>query len=410
MNSKLCKDLGIEFPLFAFSHCRDVVAAVTKAGGMGVLGATNLSGEELEIELNWIDSQVNGLPYGVDLIVPNNFVGKGEDLTDEQMLEKIPQSHKDFANSILEKHGIKVDPDELESDRVNHLRFGKNMTPEGASESLRVAFNHPIKMIVNALGMPPKEMVDMAKERNVLVGALVGAKKHAINQVNAGVDVLIVAGGEAGGHCGEVSTMVLIPEVYNAVKDMKNVSILAAGGIATGSQMAAAMAMGAAGAWCGSVWLTTTEAETNPIVKEKMIAASSADTVRSKSRTGKYSRQLRSPWTDEWENSDQVQPLPSPVQPLVAEPALRKLDKLSQAGNQKAIELSTYWVGQCVGLMNEVKSAGEVVQETNVKIINNKLIVNFSDKFKFRRGRINCSLNDTDGWRWFGLQFSVKLD
>ena len=381
MNSKLCKDLGIEFPLFAFSHCRDVVAAVTKAGGMGVLGATNLSGEELEIELNWIDSQVNGLPYGVDLIVPNNFVGKGEDLTDEQMLEKIPQSHKDFANSILEKHGIKVDPDELESDRVNHLRFGKNMTPGGASESLRVAFNHPIKMIVNALGMPPKEMVDMAKERNVLVGALVGAKKHAINQVNAGVDVLIVAGGEAGGHCGEVSTMVLIPEVYNAVKDMKNVSILAAGGIATGSQMAAAMAMGAAGAWCGSVWLTTTEAETNPIVKEKMIAASSADTVRSKSRTGKYSRQLRSPWTDEWENSDQVQPLPSPVQPLVAEPALRKLDKLSQAGNQKAIELSTYWVGQCVGLMNEVKSAGEVVQD-------------FKEDFIEAYDRLNTTLED----------------
>ena len=381
MNSKLCKDLGIEFPLFAFSHCRDVVAAVTKAGGMGVLGATNLSGEELEIELNWIDSQVNGLPYGVDLIVPNNFVGKGEDLTDEQMLEKIPQSHKDFANSILEKHGIKVDPDELESDRVNHLRFGKNMTPKGASESLRVAFNHPIKMIVNALRMPPKEMVDMAKERNVLVGALVGAKKHAINQVNAGVDVLIVAGGEAGGHCGEVSTMVLIPEVYNAVKDMKNVSILAAGGIATGSQMAAAMAMGAAGAWCGSVWLTTTEAETNPIVKEKMIAASSADTVRSKSRTGKYSRQLRSPWTDEWENSDQVQPLPSPVQPLVAEPALRKLDKLSQAGNQKAIELSTYWVGQCVGLMNEVKSAGEVVQD-------------FKEDFIEAYDRLNTTLED----------------
>ena len=381
MNSKLCKDLGIEFPLFAFSHCRDVVAAVTKAGGMGVLGATDLSGEELEIELSWIDSQVNGLPYGVDLIVPNNFVGKGEDLTDEQMLEKIPQSHKDFANSILEKHGIKVDPEELDSDRINHLRFGKNMTPEGASESLRVAFNHPIKMIVNALGMPPKEMVDMAKERNVLVGALVGAKKHAINQVNAGVDVLIVAGGEAGGHCGEVSTMVLIPEVYNAVKHMKDVSILAAGGIATGSQMAAAMAMGAAGAWCGSVWLTTTEAETNPIVKEKMIAASSADTVRSKSRTGKYSRQLRSPWTDEWENSDQVQPLPSPVQPLVAEPALRKLDKLSQAGNQKAIELSTYWVGQCVGLMNEVKSAGEVVQD-------------FKEDFIEAYDRLNTTLED----------------
>ena len=218
MNSKLCEELGIEFPLFAFSHCRDVVAAVTKAGGFGVFGATNLSGPELEIELNWIDSQVNGMPYGVDLIVPNNFVGKGENLSDEDMLGKIPQSHKDFAHNILENNGIDVDPNELEEDRKNHLRFGKNMTPEGAHESLTVAFNHPIKMIVNALGMPPKQMVDMAKDAGVKVGALVGAKKHAINQINAGVDILIVAGGEAGGHCGEVSSMVLIPEVYNAIK------------------------------------------------------------------------------------------------------------------------------------------------------------------------------------------------
>ena len=369
MNSKLCKELGIEFPLFALSHCRDVVAAVTKAGGFGVFGATNLSGPELEIELNWIDSQVNGMPYGVDLIVPNNFVGKGENLSDEDMLGKIPQSHKDFAHNILENNGIDVDPNELEEDRKNHLRFGKNMTPEGAHESLTVAFNHPIKMIVNALGMPPKQMVDMAKDAGVKVGALVGAKKHAINQINAGVDILIVAGGEAGGHCGEVSSMVLIPEVYNAIKDIKDVPILAAGGIASGSQMAAAMAMGASGAWCGSVWLTTTEAETNPIVKEKMLSASSADTVRSKSRTGKHSRQLRSPWTDAWENSDQVQPLPSPVQPLVAEPALRKLDKLSLAGNKQAADLATYWVGQAVGLMNETKSAGEVVQDFKTDFI-----------------------------------------
>ena len=369
MNSKLCKELGIEFPLFAFSHCRDVVAAVTKAGGFGVFGATNLSGPELEIELNWIDSQVNGMPYGVDLIVPNNFVGKGENLTDEDMLGKIPQSHKDFAQNILQTNGIEVDPNELDEDRKNHLRFGKNMTPEGAQESLKVAFNHPIKMIVNALGMPPKQMVDMARDAGVKVGALVGAKKHAINQINAGVDVLIVAGGEAGGHCGEVSSMVLIPEVFNAIKDIKDVPILAAGGIASGSQMAAAMAMGASGAWCGSVWLTTTEAETNPIVKEKMLSASSADTVRSKSRTGKHSRQLRSPWTDAWENSDQVQPLPSPVQPLVAEPALRKLDKLSLAGNKQAADLATYWVGQAVGLMNETKSAGEVVQDFKADFI-----------------------------------------
>jgi NAD(P)H-dependent flavin oxidoreductase YrpB (nitropropane dioxygenase family) len=139
--------------------------------------------------------------------------------------------------------------------------------------------------------------------------------------------------------------------------------ILAAGGITTGGQMAAAMAMGAAGAWCGSVWLTTTEAETNPIVKEKMLAASSRDTVRSRSRTGKPSRQLRSPWTDAWEREDAPDPLPMPLQSLVSEPALRRVDKLSQGGHEGAKQLATYWVGQGVGLMDQTMSAGEVVQQ-----------------------------------------------
>ena len=237
------------------------------------------------------------------------------------------------------------------------------MTPEGAHESLTVAFNHPIKMIVNALGMPPKQMVDMAKDAGVKVGALVGAKKHAINQINAGVDILIVAGGEAGGHCGEVSSMVLIPEVYNAIKDIKDVPILAAGGIASGSQMAAAMAMGASGAWCGSVWLTTTEAETNPIVKEKMLSASSADTVRSKSRTGKHSRQLRSPWTDAWESGEGPEPLPMPLQSLVSEAPLAKVTKLAEGGHEGAKQLATSFVGQGVGLIDSIQDTRTVVRE-----------------------------------------------
>ena len=125
--------------------------------------------------------------------------------------------------------------------------------------------------------------------------------------------------------------------------------------------MAAAMSMGASGAWCGSVWLTTSEAETNPVVKEKMLAASSRDTVRSRSRTGKHSRQLRSPWTDAWEN-DGPEPLPMPLQSFVSEPALRKIDKLSLSGHEGAKQLATYWVGQGVGLMNHAISAGTVVQ------------------------------------------------
>ena len=359
MQSKICEILDIEFPLLAFSHCRDVVVAVSKAGGMGVFGAVNLPPDRLEEELNWIDDHIDGKPYGIDLIVPNKYEGKGKEVKSEDIIRAVPQEHKTFANSILESHDIEVE--ETDEVRKGTIQFGRNLSEEGAETTLEVAMNHPIKLIANALGVPPKIMLDLGKKHNIAVAALVGAKEHAIKQVEAGVDILVVAGGEAGGHCGDVSTMVLVPEVYNAVKKIKDVPILAAGGITTGSQMAAAMTMGADGAWCGSVWLTTSEAETNPVVKEKMLAASSRDTVRSRSRTGKFSRQLRSPWTDAWENEG-PEPLPMPLQSLVSEPALRKIDKLSQGGHEGAKQLATYWVGQGVGLMNHSLSAGTVVQ------------------------------------------------
>ena len=366
MKSKICEMLGIEFPLLAFSHCRDVVAAVSKAGGMGVFGAVNLPPERLKEELTWIDDHVDGMPYGIDLIVPNKFEGKGEEVSTEQILNAIPQGHRDFTKGILNDYDI--DTDGLEDLKEGAKQFRMNLSDEGAATSLEVAFEHPIKLVANALGVPPKVMLDMGKKHGVAVAALVGAKEHAIKQVEAGVDILIASGGEAGGHCGDVSTMVLIPEVYKATQPIRDVPILAAGGITTGSQMAAAMSMGASGAWCGSVWLTTSEAETNPVVKQKMLAASSRDTVRSKSRTGKNSRQLRSPWTDAWENKG-PEPLPMPLQSLVSEPALKKIDKLSQSGHEGAKELATYWVGQGVGLMNQSMSSGAVVQNFKEEFI-----------------------------------------
>ncbi|WP_405233976.1 NAD(P)H-dependent flavin oxidoreductase [Lentisalinibacter salinarum] len=361
MKSALCERLGIEFPLFAFSHCRDVVAAVSRAGGMGVFGAVTLPPDRLEEELSWIDDHVDGKPYGVDLIVPNKVEGKGQAVDEDQLLAAVPEAHKQFAAGLLASRDIPTD--DLEDGRREHVRFAKNLQEGGAGELLEVAFSHPIKLIANALGVPPQIMLDMGKQHDVAVAALVGAKEHAIRQVNAGVDILVVAGGEAGGHCGDVSTLVLVPEVCEAVRPISDVPILAAGGIVTGRQMAACMAMGADGAWTGSVWLTTAEAETNPVVKEKMLKASSRDTVRSRSRTGKPSRQLRSPWTDAWESGDSPEPLPMPLQSLVSEPALRKLDKLAQGGHAGAGELATYWVGQGVGLMNQEKSVRAVVQE-----------------------------------------------
>jgi NAD(P)H-dependent flavin oxidoreductase YrpB (nitropropane dioxygenase family) len=360
MKSPICAMLGIEFPLLAFSHCRDVVVAVSKAGGMGVFGAAALPPDRLEEELAWIDAHIGGKPYGVDLIVPNAFAGKGEGPV--KAAPHIPPAHVDFVTGLLNANG--VDTSDLVLAPDHQRAFGDNMHESGAAALLEVAFRHPIKLIANALGVPPPLMLELGKQHNVPVAALVGTREHALAQVRAGVDILVVAGGEAGGHCGEVATMVLVPEVAEAVAAVgASTPILAAGGIVTGRQMAAAMAMGAHGAWCGSVWLTTAEAETNTVVKDKMLAASARDTVRSKSRTGKPSRQLRSLWTDAWEAEGAPKPLPMPLQSLVSEPALRKIDKLSEGGHAGAQALATYWVGQGVGLMNQAMSAGDVVQE-----------------------------------------------
>jgi NAD(P)H-dependent flavin oxidoreductase YrpB (nitropropane dioxygenase family) len=293
MRTDVCDLFGIEFPLLAFSHCRDVVAAVTNAGGMGVLGAVAYTPDRLEEELSWIDGRVGGRPYGVDVLVPGKIdesaerAGRGEGGLDT-MLAAIPAEHWTFLQGLFEKYD--VPPPDVARARKGNARGGTQVTKEGATELIEVSLSHPIRLIASALGTPPPLMVERAKSAGVPVAALVGTAEHARRQVAAGVDLIVAQGGEAGGHTGEISTMVLVPEVVDTVAP---IPVLAAGGIATGRQMAAALALGAAGVWCGSVWLTTEEAETSPAVKEKMLAATSCDTVRSRSRTGKPARQLR---------------------------------------------------------------------------------------------------------------------
>jgi len=352
MKAAICEKFGIDFPLFAFSHCRDVVAAVTNAGGFGVLGAVAYTPDQLEQEMSWIDEHVHGKPYGADIIVPGKFEGKGEKLSRGQLAERIPDDYRRFVAELLARHDI--DTEQTAQDGAPAL------AGDSGRALLDVAMSHPIKLIANALGVPPDYMIEAGKERGIPVAALVGAKEHAIKQVNAGVDLLVAQGTEAGGHCGEVTTMVLIPEVLEAIDDA--VPVLAAGGIVTGRQMAAAVAMGAAGAWTGSVWLTTEEAETAPHTDERILAATSRDTIRSAGRTGKPSRQLVSEWTRAWQpHGGGKQPLPLPLQSMISEPALRRIDALATKGHPGAQALATYWVGQGVGLMNKVMPARDVV-------------------------------------------------
>lgn len=360
MNNAVCRLTGCEFPLFAFSHCRDVVVAVSKAGGFGVLGATRFTPEQLEEELAWIDAHIDGAPYGVDVLVPEVVDPRVAEFQDNaQRAAAISEQHRKFTSELLGQYGVDVSPQE-----VVRYEGRAGITPENGYAQMEVAFRHPIKLIANALGIAPPRMIEEGKKRGVPVAALVGAKEHALRQAAAGVDIIVAQGTEAGGHCGEVSTLVLIPEVVRALKGAGyDIPVLAAGGIMTGAQMAGMMAAGAQGAWTGSVWLATTESETSEAFRDKMVAARSRDTVRSRSRTGKPARQLKTAWHEAWDSAQGPGPLPMPLMGMVSEPAFQRIEKSVVNGNEAARDLVSYFVGQGVGLIDQVRSAKGVVQD-----------------------------------------------
>jgi len=356
MSTPIAERLGIEFPIFAFSHCRDVVAAVTNAGGFGVLGALAYGPERLEIELNWIDEHVGGKPYGVDFAMPVNYIGKGggEEASFANLDAMIPDEHREFVEDLLARYDVPHLPDEAD-EHAPVAAAGLGVDEMGPNQ-VEVCLAHPnVKMIVNALGPPPQYVVERAHAAGLLVGGLAGSKVHAERQVAIGVDVIVAQGIEAGGHCGEISTMVLVPEVVDAVGP--EVPVLAAGGIATGRQMAAALALGAQGVWTGSMWLTVTEADTNPEALENMLAATSRDTVRSKAMTGKPARQLRTAWTEAWEGPDSPGTLPMPLQGILHNEAGRRTQRAH------AKDLIGFPVGQIVGRMNKVRPSRDLVLE-----------------------------------------------
>lgn len=351
--------LQIEYPIFAFSHCRDVVAAVTGAGGFGVLGAVAHTPDQLEADLAWVDQQVHGLPYGVDLLMPRKFVGAESGGMDRGSLrDMIPDEHRAFLDDLLNRYGIPPQEPAPGASAPAQRRAGLQVDPKSMAPLIDVAFRHPIRLLASALGTPPEWLVTDAHQRGIQVAALAGTVKHARAHAAAGVDLVIAQGTEAGGHTGEVSTLVLVPQVVDAVAP---IPVLAAGGIATGRQMAASLALGAAGVWCGSVWLTTRESETPPAVKERMLAASSEDTVRTRSFTGKPCRVLRSEWTTAWEAPGAPAPLPMPLQSMLSDRPRRRVEAVAERPGSPAVDLLSPFIGQVVGQLSAVRPAREVV-------------------------------------------------
>jgi len=359
MKTPITEMFDIEFPIVAFTHCRDVVAAVSKAGGLGVLGAVGHGDEALETDLAWIEEEIGDRPYGVDLIVPARYAGSEEGgLQVADLLATIPGAHREFLDELLERYDVPENPEAPSgwAERPGDAPFSANR----ASRQLDISLAHRPALVANALGPPPRDMLDRCHELGIKVAALAGTKVHAERHVAAGADIIIAQGTEGGGHTGQIGSMVLLPEVVDAVAP---VPVLGAGGIGRGRQMAAAMALGAAGVWCGSVWLTTEEAETHPVVKAKMLAAGSGDTLRSRSITGKPARMLRTAWTEEWDREDTPTPLGMPLQPMLTSAAMDRINRAAHHEGSGAEDLATYFVGQVVGDMNRSKGAGQVVMD-----------------------------------------------
>jgi len=354
MRTVVCRQLGIELPIFAFTHCRDVVAAVSRAGGFGVLGAVGFSPEQLEVELKWIDEHVGDKPYGVDIVIPGKYEGMGE--VDPKKLEEmlralVPDEHRRFVKKILAEHGV---PELPEDERPPELL---GWTAATATPQIEIALRHPkVKLIANALGTPPGEVIEQIHAAGRQVAALCGSVKQAEAHKAAGIDIIIAQGTEGGGHTGEIASMVLWPQVIDAVAPTP---VLAAGGIGSGRQIAAALAMGAAGVWTGSIWLTVREADVPPAQQDSLLAATSKDTVRSRSFTGKPCRMLRNDWTEAWEAPGAPKPLGMPLQFMVTSEAVVRGHHYAD----KAKDVQFNPVGQVVGMMKTVRSVKDVMYE-----------------------------------------------
>lgn len=351
IKTSLAEEFGIQYPIFAFTPSKTVAAAVTRAGGMGVLGCVRYNDPaELDEVLTWMDSNTDGKPYGVDVVMPNKVPTEGSSV---DLGALIPEEHKGFVNRVLDDLGVPPLSDDA-AKNAGVLGWLHSV----AQSHVDVALKHRPVLIANALGSPPVEVIEQAHAGGLKVAALAGSTKHALAHVANGVDIVIAQGGEAGGHTGEVATMVLVPEIIRALNG--SAPVLAAGGLGDGTQVAAVVGMGAEGAWMGSRWLTAAEyAEDggSKAMQKALVAATSRDTVRSRIYSGKPARLLKSKWTDAWAAEDAPAPLPMPLQNLLVAEAHQRI---SEAQDPEVVAMPA---GQIIGSLEGIVPVAETMAQ-----------------------------------------------
>jgi len=344
LHTKLCDSLGIEFPIVAFTHCKDVAAAVIHAGAFAVLGETQHKPDEIAADIEWLKEKIGDKPYGIDLVFPASVPPAG---TIDELLAQIPKEQHDFVEDMKKRHKI---PPPKKTPELYDLGW---MTQEVPRKQLEVALDLKVPVLASGLGNPAF-VVEAAHERGMQVWGLVGKPRQAKRELEAGVDVIVAQGIDAGGHTGPIGTFSIVPQVAAIAGDTP---VIAAGGITTGRHLAGTIALGASGVWTGTLWLACRESDREMVIKEKVLAAKATDTSFSACISGFTMRTLKSEWHKEWESQEAPRPAPPPYQLLLF------ADVKQSAMDWNLENFMTEASGQGVDFITTMKPARQIVMD-----------------------------------------------
>lgn len=379
LHTKLCDMLEIEYPviLAGMGHVAGVelTAAVSNAGGLGVLGASLMTLDEMRDAIRRT-RELTDKPFGVDLLLPSIEQFKApaadgapaEELTPQKLRELIkailPKEHQEYVKKLMDEIGVEpVDVDA--APRGSGVKLSMDLTTLRVNEAVRIVLEEKVPVFASGLGNPGF-MVPDAHAQGMVVMGLVGNVKNARRMAEAGVDIIVAQGHEAGGHTGRIGTLALVPQVIDATDP---IPVVAAGGIGDGRGLAASLAMGAIGAWVGTAFVTAEEADENDFKKEQIVKAIDEDTVITKLYTGKTLRSIKNRFIDMWD-TQKMPPLPMPMQTLLVAELQASLHAAGKT------EYLSGLAGQISGMIKEVRPAKDILDdmvEGAVQILAQKL-------------------------------------
>ncbi|MCX7162202.1 MAG: nitronate monooxygenase [Betaproteobacteria bacterium] len=346
LHTQLCEKLGIEYPIVAFTHCKDVAVAVINAGGFAVMGEALHTPDQIAADIKWIRERVNGKPFGIDLVLPSSVP---EEKTLDQLLAMIPPGHREYEQMIKQKYNV---PDPKTAPDIYH--WG-GLDQKRAMDQMEVIFDERVPVFASGLGSPAF-LLKRAHELGMQVWGLVGKPRQAKRQIEAGTDVIIAQGYDAAGHTGNIGTFSIVPQVVDAARGT-GVAVIAAGGVVTGRHLAAALALGADGVWTGSLWLTSRESDVNLPLKERLLECETDDAIISDCISGYTMRTTRSPWHDSWLAPEAPEVLKPPLQMMLS------ANYIQGSLDYQRKDLMTEAAGQGIHYITEMKPARQILSD-----------------------------------------------